>query len=190
MLPARISPPAPQRCLAAVLFCLGVATCLRAADEVPVPVSADHSEHDFNTGLHHLTGHVEINVPGLVRLQCDDFKGVVPVNSAEATNAVMTAHGNVRLHLTAKAKGTNAPVQILATADNAVYTGTNELFTLTGNPKVISAYGTLSGTVIRYDVAANKASAEEPHFLPTPTMLTNVMDRARQKSPKARGESK
>lgn len=189
MLLVRILQPVLHRWRSAVLSGLGGLTILHAA-EVPVPFTADHSEHDFTTGIHHLIGNVDINVPGLVRLQCDDFIGAVPVDSADATNAVMTAHGNVRLHMTSKARGTNPPVQILALADHAVYTGTNELFTLTGNPRVITAYGTLFGTIIRYDVAANKATAEPWRFLPAPTMLTNLMDRARPKSPASRDEAK
>ena len=184
--------PRILRPLLATSLLLGLAgrTLLPAADEVPVPVVADRSEHDFVTGTHHLMGHVDIHVPGLVRLQCDDFQGVIPADSTDATNAVMTARGNVRLQLSSKPKGTNAPVQIVATADQAIYTGTNELFVLTGHPRVVSAYGTLTGTTIRYDVATSRASAEDYRFTPDPRMLTNLLERARFKAPLGRGESK
>jgi len=162
----------------------------RAADEVLVPVTAEHGEIDFKTGLHHLSGNVNITLPSLVRLQCDDYYGVAPEDNAAATNVTLTAQGNVRLHLTTKAKGTNAPMQLMATAEKAVYTGTNQLFTLTGNPQVVSAYGVLSGTVIHYDVGANKAMADAPHFLPNSTMLTNLLERARQKVPATKGTGK
>ena len=169
-------------CATLLLTGAAIAPGLQGADEVLTPFTADHSEHDFTTGLHHLMGNVDINVPGLMRLQCDDFRGLVPASSTEATNAVMTAAGQVRLHLTSKPKGTNAPVQLLAMADQAVYTGTNEMFVLTGNPKVVSAFGTLTGSIIRYDVGANKAFAENYRFVPNATLLTNLLDRARQKT--------
>jgi lipopolysaccharide export system protein LptA len=102
----------------------------------------------------------------------------------------MTARGNVRLQLSSKPKGTNAPIQITATAEQAVYTGTNELFVLTGQPRVVSAYGTLTGTTIRYDVATSRASAEDYRFTPDPRMLTNLLERARFKAAPGRTESK
>lgn len=194
MIPMPRHPLHPRllRSLLAASLLLGVAgrSPLPAADEVPVPVVADRSEHDFVTGTHHLMGHVDIHVPGLVRLQCDDFQGVIPADSTDATNAVMTARGNVRLQLSSKPKGTNAPVQIVATADQAVYTGTNELFVLTGHPRVVSAYGTLTGTTIRYDVATSRASAEDYRFTPDPRMLTNLLERARIKAPGTRPDPK
>jgi len=172
--------------VAAVLL---FAAALPAADEVPVPATADHLEGDFNTDQYHLWGNVDISVPGLARLQCDDFVGLLPPSGTAATNAVMTARGNVRLQMTGRAKGANPPIQILTFSEQAVYTGTNETFTLTGNPRVVSAYGTLSGKVIRYNLAANTASAEEPRFVPNSTLLTNLLDRARQKAPGRAGSN-
>lgn len=161
---------------------------LRPADEVPVPATADHLESDFNSDQYHLWGNVDITIPGLARLQCDDFRGVLPASSSEAANAVMTATGNVRLQLVGRAKGTNAPFELLTFSDQAVYTGTNETFTLTGKPRVVSAYGTLSGLLIRYNIASNLASADQPRFVPNPTLLTNLLDRARSKSPDRGGK--
>ena len=164
-----------------MLACVAAGPGVRGADEVLTPFTADHSEHDFITGQHHLMQNVDISIPGLMHLQCDDFRGMIPANSAEATNAVMTATGQVRLHLTGKPKGTNAPIQILALSDQAVYTGTNEMFVLTGHPKVVTAYGTFTGSVIRYDVANSKGFVDGPEFTPNATLLTNLLEKTHSK---------
>ncbi len=160
---------------------------LPADDVVLIPGTAEYGGMNVLTGEYHLWENVDIPIPGLGRLQCDDFTG-----TGADTNATIRAFGNVRIQLNLPGKGGAAPLQILAFADEAKYTGTNGLLTLTstnGSSRVVGRYGTVTGAIIQYNVTSNTVSVARIGISPDPTMLTNLLKRVRPKSP-VRTESK
>ena len=172
---------------ALLLSTVGILVGLPADDVVLVPGTAEYGGMNVLTGEYHLWENVDIPIPGLGRLQCDDFTG-----TGADTNATIRAFGNVRIQLNFPGKGNVAPLQILAFADDARYTGTNGLLTLTstnGSSRVVGRYGTITGAVIQYNVTSNTVSVAKIGITPDPTMLTNLLKRARPKAP-APAESK
>jgi lipopolysaccharide export system protein LptA len=139
----------------------------RADEETLAPFKADYGEFD-GKDMYHLVGHVELDVPGMMELRCQDLVIASSDPAANATNSVITATGEVRVHLTRSARGTNAAVDITAYAGKAVYTGTNSMFVLTENPRVITPQGTLTATTIYHDLKAGKSWARPFQFVPNP----------------------
>ncbi len=150
--------------------------CVRAEGDAPlIPLAADYYESDGN-GRYHLKGHVEIVVPELLTLNCDDLVALSPASGPDTTNVVMTATGDVRMRINKPAKGTNAPVDVTAFAGQAVYTGTNALLVLTRKPKVVSTQGTLTAETIYYDVTTGRSWAQHFQFVPNPKSF-KLLDR-------------
>lgn len=151
-----------------------------AEEEVDAPLTADYGEYDGKAVLH-LIGNVKLIVPDLLTLHCADLVTSSVGGSPDATNVVIVATGDVRLHVARPRRGTNQPVDLMAFAGKAVYTGTNSLFVLTENPRVESAQGTLSATTIYYDVATGSSWATPYRLVPNPKSF-KLLDRLSKSS--------
>jgi lipopolysaccharide transport protein LptA len=123
------------------------------------PTLISSASADFDLTGHEATyrGHVRVDDPQM-KLACEQLIADVPQSGGHVNHIV--AETNVVIDFTDNKGQTNH-----ATGDKAVYIYqeqggvTNETITLTGNPQMESAQGTLTGDVIVWDRQNNHLSA-------------------------------
>ena len=163
-------------CLILTLALCGVAqaqtnvvkTVPRAATEI----NSDAAEFDLNARQAVYHGHVVVNDPQM-KLVCERLVVFMPqtgerLNHIEAqTNVVIDFSDNHGA--TARATGSLAVYRYLV--QNGA---TNETVTLTGNPQVESAQGTLTGDQIIWDRGNNRLRATEQHMIFRKSLNDNI----------------
>lgn len=125
------------------------------ADDGMVPVTSQNWEMDLKEGVYHYWGDVVVDAPGLMRLTCEDLVAVLPEGGGRMDRLV--ARTNVVIDIVrAASRAGDPPMKIRATGTMAVYTATNAVVTLTGNPRMVSSYGVASGDAIVYETETGR----------------------------------
>jgi lipopolysaccharide export system protein LptA len=132
------------------LACLSVAHADPISTNIVI-TSDGGGEFDLGTGLVHYRSAVRVVDPTGFVLTCEDLLANLPSDQGRLQSIVATT--NVVIEITRPAsKPGEAPSQIKATSDRAVYTATNDLITLDGNARVEFPQGILaSDEPILYD---------------------------------------
>jgi lipopolysaccharide export system protein LptA len=155
----------------ASLTCLAVFALVRVcsptqAQEAKVPIRSRMVDFDYRNGITHYSGSVVVDIPGFLQLTCEDL---VAVQSAGTNRLdVLTATTNVVLLLNRPGRSTNdAPIQIRATGDRAVFAATNNLVTLTGEagqmPQVETPQFKTRASVITYNLGTGRVLGLSNH---------------------------
>ena len=138
-------------------------TPVKAPPRAPTEINSDGAEFDLNARQAVYHGHVVVVDPQM-KLQCERLVVFIPqpgerLNRIEAqTNVVIDFSDNHGA--TARATGSLAVYRYLV--GNGA---TNETVTLTGDPKVESVQGTLTGDQIIWDRGGNRLRATGPHMI-------------------------
>jgi lipopolysaccharide transport protein LptA len=127
---------------------------LRAAEGV-IPITADGWEFDLRDGVFHYWGNVHVDAPGLMELTCEDLVAVMPEEGGRMDQLVATTNVVILVIRPPNRPG-DEPVQIRATGQRAVYTATNQVVTLTGEPRLESMHGVATGERILYNMDTGK----------------------------------
>jgi lipopolysaccharide export system protein LptA len=142
-----------------ILLPVAVAAAAIGADEVRAPISSRWGDLDYGKGITHYAGTVVVDIPGLMKLTCEDLVAV----QATGTNRLetLTALTNVVMDLVRPGRTpADPPIRIHATADMAVFTGSNSLVTLTGpfgnEPRVETPQARIRGSTITYNLSTSK----------------------------------
>lgn len=131
-------------------------------------LNADEGEFDLREGFHHFWGNVQFRYPGVLDLDCEDLKirllpGGNQIDQLVASNRV------VMLIVDRPSTNAAAPLRTVTTnrvhAALAVYTGTNDLVTLTGSPEsgqpwVERIEGSFKADQITFDRANDRLGAK------------------------------
>jgi lipopolysaccharide transport protein LptA len=123
----------------------------------PTTIESDRAEFDLNTRRAVYLGHVKVDDPEM-KLQCEQLTVDLPADGDRVNHIV--AEVNVIIDFsdshgqTARATGSRAVYHYAVTG-----VVTNESVTLTGNPKVDSPQGTLTGDEIAWDRATGHMTA-------------------------------
>jgi lipopolysaccharide export system protein LptA len=128
-----------------------------APEETGVKIDAGYVDYQMKTGNYHHGGHVVVEAPGVLVLTCEDLVAEMAPSSATnsaagrtppaASSSTTTNSANRISVLTARTNVVIDVIQMPSTpagvtnvmrfyCDTAVYTATNELVTLIGNPRM------------------------------------------------------
>jgi lipopolysaccharide transport protein LptA len=129
---------------------------LRAQD-AGIPIRARWAEYDYRNGTYRYAGNVVVDVPGVLRLTCEDLEVTASPTNSRPDRLVATT--NVVLSVARPGRDGGAPVEIRAYGGQAVYTAADELVTLTLEPRVEAPQGTTRGEVIWYHLATGRVRA-------------------------------
>ena len=138
----------------------------------PTQIESDRAEFDLNTKRAVYLGHVKVDDPEM-KLQCEQLTVDLPA-SGERVNHIV-AEVNVIIDF-ADSQGQNTR----ATGSRAVYhyavngAVTNEVVTLTGNPKVETAQGTIIGDEIAWDRATGHMTVANPKMTSKQNLSGNM----------------
>ncbi len=157
----------PKKTLSLALLAFALAATALRGDEARVPIHARMAQFDLGSGTTHYSGGVTVDIPGLLKLACEDLVAV----PAPGTDRIetLTATTNVVLDVVRPGKTpAAAPMQIRATGDMAVFTATNNLVVLTGpfgnQPHVDTVQFRTRADVISYDLATGRVVALSNHI--------------------------
>jgi hypothetical protein len=141
------------------------AAAVRGADNIDL--QATNGVLELGTGRYHLWRGVRVESPGVLLLTCEDLRAAMPPASTNApaasTNSpqrleTLVATTNVVIEIT-QVSAAGVTNLIRAFGDQAVYTGTNELVTVTGNARVESAFGPMTADSFVFDLRTRRLTA-------------------------------
>jgi lipopolysaccharide transport protein LptA len=146
--------------------CIGVAGLLAGrlvAQDARIPIVSDSFEIDYGIGAYHYIGSVILDVPGLLKLTCEDL--VATQTEGSEGISTLTATTNVVIEVVRPGrKPGDAPMVIRAYGDRAVYTATNETVVLTGvAPRVEAPQGVTRGDTVIYELGRDRVRATGNH---------------------------
>jgi lipopolysaccharide export system protein LptA len=138
-----------------------------------IQLTATNAVLEFQDGVYHLWDHVRVESPGVLNLTCDDLRAVLPQDKTPGVTTTpgtaagrlqsLVATGHVEIEFfQIGAGGTTNVVQ--ASGDKAEYGATEEVLILTGNPRIVTSSGTMTGTdALLYDMKTRSMRNRGPY---------------------------
>jgi len=141
----------------------GILATVMMAQDARVPIESKSFEIDYGVGAYHYMGDVRLDVPGLLKLSCEDLLATQAAGGERIDTLVATTNVVIEVVRPGRKPG-DAPMVIRAFGDRAVYTATNETVTLTGgSPRVEAPQGITWGDTVIYELGRDRVRALGNH---------------------------
>jgi len=162
-----------------------------------IQLTATNAVLEFQDGVYHLWDHVRVESPGVLNLTCDDLRAVLPQDKAPSGAAAATgsgrlqsliAAGNVQIEFFQIGAGGTTNV-VHASGAKAEYAAADEVLILTGNPRIETSSGTMSGSdALLYDLKTRSMRNRGPYRieLRSDVLKNSVLFNRGTNAPKAR----
>lgn len=132
-------------------------------EQQPTQVFSDSVDIDLKAHVAVYRGHVRVDSPQM-KMTCETMTATVPEAGGKIENIV--AEQNVVVDMTdEKGQPSHAAGEKMVYTYKVTNSVTNELVELTGNPRLESAQGTLTGDLIVWDRINNKLRATNPKMV-------------------------